>query len=1080
MVQSSNTNLITCPNPRCRGANNPDTQVCTSCKHELGICPSCGRVMSRTIGRCGWCGYRVTEDDTTLSTATQPIPITEAPIIVRFEASRSSVKEIIAEAYHQVALADLDMASATRILEKIRASLLTEPDAFKIWRQLDETIGTTEADALHLSIIALRTWFKEQLFGQQRLRLSKSFEQDQETGWREWLRTYAEGLSRWRLLLCNDLVEALFLFPETFHKPYDFRSATQLILHERWVDVYQFFTFLATHEFLHPYTRARLLVTTGQIYLYYFSPRDRALKFLQEAERLAPGLAIVSAVMGNYFASQNDFARSQIYLERAIQIASEESEAYCFMGDLADKKGNLEETHRWYQEAINNAPGDGLGYLRLIRLYGRPEFFERYKVRIVPLVEQAKAVDETGEYSSYLAIGDAYAATQQYETAHHWYDKAIQLESSRLDGYISKGLAYQTEGENRYDIAYKAYETAIQVAPETYDGYWGMGQLAEKRTQWTEAIEWYMKASQKQPEFYSGFQTRIGEMYWKLGDVDKAEANMLDALAHDHSNDAAVLNLADDYYKNQGKPEESIRLLDKIRELKGDAFESSYQNRLGNVYYYNEDYEKAAQHYLNAIRSNQKIPVYYSNLAFAYIQLEYWVKAHEYLKKAYDLHGDSHEFESDLLELYRVQEQALENSLPTSQDCLKQLDAVIAEIRKDVEQAKNKGHLSDQLVQFEQLRTFVVRYGANALTFTPVDSQIRIYISSDFSSFISDANQTDLSKEFLSLIETMRKRLQEKSGVRVPGLTFTELTEQDDIPSGTYRVEVMDVQIADGSIEKVEGSNPQENLLQNVESILNDNLDRLCGYQETANLLEQCKTDDCAQLEKDPEKLRMLTRRLKTILKEGGSIVDFTSIAKEINLQAIGGSGNRDQILINRPTSNISPGITKLILYVGKIARVNRAELALKMKDLQKGFFEDFGIIIPQVNIVDSLVGFQLQINDEKLPIRLTDREPDQLVSTELFNRADEMLTLEVVEFFLNKLKVNFPALVAVTQHYFSTEELTWQLRQRLSLKSSIKNLPRVLEELLDSLGSISQVENVRPATIVLPSVNPTISGDLA
>jgi len=1075
MSETTATTKTPCPNPRCDRLVLADQKVCAACGHNLEACPKCGKLISKTIGRCGWCGHRLADEqaapampgdaytankEATQPAGTPPSPFAEAQIIVRFEVSRSSVRRIMAEAYGQAALADANMNTATRILEATLGTLLTEPDAFEIWRRLDEAVGSADAKTLRPALITLRAWFREQLLDQQRERLSKSFERDPETGWREWLQTYAEGLARWRHLLCQNLVDAPFLFPEGFHKPYDFKRATQLVMHERWIEAHKFFIFLAEQEELHAHARARLLITAGQIHLYYFSPLDRALTFFQRAEELAPNHSRVLAAMGDYYREQNDFVKARTYLEHAMEVAPNDVEAYLYMGDMAEKQDNLEEARSWYQEAINKAIGDSDGYLSLLLLYGRPEFIEHYEAHIAPLAERATAVDETGEYKTYLYVGDAYAASQRYETAHQWYDKAIELEPDRLGGHISKGFACLGEGESRYDAAQMAFEAAIQVAPESYNGYWGMGQLAERRDQWAEAAEWYAQAMRRQSEFYSSLQSKIGEMHWKLGNLEKAKDMLLDALKHDHTNDARALDLADDYYKTQGKPEEALRLFSQIREIKGDGFEASYQNRVGNVYYYEEEYEKAAQHYLNAIRSDDKEEVYFSNLSDAYQRLERWTDAREYLKKAYDLHGDRQKYESQLARVYIEQAQALEKSLPTSADGLNRLDEAIAGVRADLEQAQGKGLFSDQLARLEQMRAFVMRYGAHALSFDTIDAPIRVRVASDMVRAILNADLTELSKDFLSLIDAMRERLRERCGMRVPGLRFSELVGPG-IPSDSYQIEVMDERIADGRLEAYERLNTHELLLRHIERILSGHLDKLCGPQETAALLEQCSTSDCQQIKDDPHKLNLLTRRLKDILRHGESVAGLAPIAMELNEQATSSSGARDKSRHERPEPELTPDITALTLYLGESSPSppDRAALSQEFRDMQSQLFDELGVIAPQIAIADGQliihIGFQLQINDEQLPVQFGSA-PVQFVIDELRRRADQLLTPDLVEYYLTKLQTDFPALVNVTRHYFSAEELTWQLRRRLIFRSSIKNLPRVLDELISTAGDVS------------------------
>jgi hypothetical protein len=79
-----------------------------------------------------------------------------------------------------------------------------------------------------------------------------------------------------------------------------------------------------------------------------------------------------------------------------------------------------------------------------------------------------------------------------------------------------------------------------------------------------------------------------------------------------------------------------------------------------------------------------------------------------------------------------------------------------------------------------------------------------------------------------------------------------------------------------------------------------------------------------------------------------------------------------------------------------------------------------------------------------------------EFVGAELRRRADQLLTPQTVEYYLTELQAQFPALVSVARHYFSIEELARHLRECLSKRSSIKNLPRILEDFISAEGDSS------------------------
>ena len=832
------TIMIPCPNPRCTGQVPVGDVVCISCYHQLQNCPKCDKLMDKTIGMCAKCGYLLGERQAvpkTVSEAPKPeieetqIATAAPPVIVRFKSERRAITGVMAEAYRQTARAEADMVSAARSLERVRASFLTEKDALEIWKLLDQEIGTADASSLRPNLITLRAWFEQQLFSQQLKRLQGLFKRDAGRGWREWLCTFAEGLSRWRLLLCQKLVDASEPFPEEFYKPHDFKRAIRLIFHQRWTEVYPFFIFIAQQEFLDPLTRARLIITGGQVYLYHFRFLEQALTFFRQAEKLAPNQWFVLAALGSYYQEKNDLNSAQSYFEQTIQAASGQVDGYIGMGELAERQGNLEEARGWYQTAINRASDDSIGYTRLLRLYGRPENIERYDSYIEPLAERAIAVDETGKYAVYLDVGRAYSGSKRFYNAQQWYQKAIELDPSRVNGYTEKGFACLDEGENKYENAREAFQKAIEVAPESYLGYWGLGLLCERQERWAQAVDQYSQAAQRQTEFRSNFLSRIGNIQLKMEQYEQAEVNLFEAFRLEPANDGILIDLAVDYYKNQGKYSEAVRIFEHIRKIKGESYEASYQNRLGNVYFHEGKYEVAAQHYLKAISEDDKAAVYYSNLVKALQELRDWENARELWNRApavvkgekafcrqmslirndeaneqfnrgeygisVGLYEEAITFDAEAAVIYSNLANAWERHKEAG--CVR-IDRAIDAVRKAVQYDPANEEYRRRLRRFEEVSRLTPWFGEKCLDRLPVVTPIALEVAANIIPIVEEKASGGLSPELASLVADMRERILRKYGVRIPGIRVqgnnTVLTD------GTYIIMLMEIPLVSGNI----------------------------------------------------------------------------------------------------------------------------------------------------------------------------------------------------------------------------------------------------------------------------------------
>ena len=70
-------------------------------------------------------------------------------------------------------------------------------------------------------------------------------------------------------------------------------------------------------------------------------------------------------------------------------------------------------------------------------------------------------------------------------------------------------------------------------------------------------------------------------------------------------------------------------------------------------------------------------------------------------------------------------------------------------------------------------------------------------------------------------------------------------------------------------------------------------------------------------------------------------------------------------------------------------------------------------------------------------------------LGTELIPRASELLTREVVEFWLSELKASFPATVSLARRLLGVETVTQRLRETMEERMPIRALPRLLTDFL-------------------------------
>ncbi len=315
-----------------------------------------------------------------------------------------------------------------------------------------------------------------------------------------------------------------------------------------------------------------------------------------------------------------------------------------------------------------------------------------------------------GAYEGYMNLCKIYLVRGDFNYAQEYLNQALQLAkdprmlaNARLDfellAWVSeaknwsngedarntiRGFLDQVEQRNgelqTYDEQRSLVEAAIQELHkirETEDPQEdvvlvslqaGLARLYLENRQWSQALEAYRslaESSMNFPEASLGIENVATAMiaaakeFYKTGqDEDseqllaRAEVLMLEMLNAHPQRDASIHQLADDYYRTFGKTEKAVELFTKIREVKGEENEASYQNRVGNVRYYEGNYQSAEDHYRKAVDADQTQAVYFSNLAGALKYQKRWEESRAYYKKAFEISARQADFNREMALTY--------------------------------------------------------------------------------------------------------------------------------------------------------------------------------------------------------------------------------------------------------------------------------------------------------------------------------------------------------------------------------------------------------------------------------------------
>jgi type III secretory pathway component EscV/Tfp pilus assembly protein PilF len=852
--------------------------------------------------------------------------------------------------------AGLTFDTARGGLDALDAAAARAADPFDLWVAVDDEVGRAETPEERRRLAEFRSHFVEELFAAEAKRTEEAFRRGGEAGWESWTATLAAALAAFRHLFAARWCGHGFPFTESQRESVEgWAEAVRRMHQARWPEAYRRLSALARTESLPALVRARLFVILAQIKMFHLVKLGRAKELLDEAERLAPADARVLSGVGNYRAEKNELGEARSYYERAIAADPALGNGYVGMGETFEKEGRFKEAESWYLKAVSAAPGDSSAYGRLVRLYGQPEFFAARRGELRALVERGAAASPEDHYNLYLSLAAAYEQNQEFDEAQRWFGAAIALDETRPLGHVLAGRCHETA--LRADEARRCYERAIEVAPECHDGYFNLGAFYEQRERWEEALRCYERAPQQGKGLAADMRAKVGEMRWRLGDYAGAEATLKRELGEDNRNETAKYALRlmiTDYYKDRGERGEAVRLNDDLLSILGDSYAADYHNLLGNLHYFYDENDRAAGEYRLAAEADPRNATYQRNLAGAYRGMKDYARAEAHLRKAREIDGDeeAHRRDSALLLNAQGNDRYAQGDYRGAADFYEaatKLDPANEVFHSNLggawEQLSEPGRRQEALGraleayasarrikpggEYERAFERVARkkellplYGEDALDWVNVVTPITVEVAANLIPYTEGATPGTLSDELTGGLASLRARLLEEFGLKIPGVNFKG--NESDLPEGGFVITIKEVplilgntptdrrffpgppgELSDLGVEGEDAADPltgrdgfwigekdwprvegaglglltvMEYTLRQLEAVIRNNLPEFIGHQEVAALAGGESAAALEALRAAPEKLAALVSVCRALAAERAPLKPFAEI----------------------------------------------------------------------------------------------------------------------------------------------------------------------------------------------------------
>ncbi|MBI4546727.1 MAG: protein kinase [Ignavibacteriae bacterium] len=264
-------------------------------------------------------------------------------------------------------------------------------------------------------------------------------------------------------------------------------------------------------------------------YRYHKQDNEHAIELFKKALELDPNYALAYAGLGDAYAQRvqkfgfpdnwNDSALE--VSKKAVSIDLNLAEAYKALGLALGQKGwmhkALEANHRAVELNPNYAPAVGnIGWLNL--WFGDlEEAFVWFKKSMV--------INPAFAYN-YLELGFLYTILDEDTKAELWFKKSFGIQPDFTYAYAGLSLLYLKQG--KYQQALEEAKKILVKEPDDIAGLFPAGDVELFSGNYPQAKSYYEKAIAIDSAglfIFSSMRstTRLGYIYWKLGQQDQAQ-----------------------------------------------------------------------------------------------------------------------------------------------------------------------------------------------------------------------------------------------------------------------------------------------------------------------------------------------------------------------------------------------------------------------------------------------------------------------------------------------------------------------------------------------------------------------------
>jgi tetratricopeptide (TPR) repeat protein len=269
-----------------------------------------------------------------------------------------------------------------------------------------------------------------------------------------------------------------------------------------------------------------LLSSIGLAY-YDMEDFDNSIQWYQRSLAADSNQADVEKAIALCYYEMEEYDDAIVHLEKAVVLDPKNDKLIGMLGNAHHLNRDYATATSYFQKGIDMNPQNHLYYHHLATVYSDQGDYQK------AVFYDKQALDRNSNHIDTLkSIAFSYAKLQNVNQALYYLQKGIE---EKPDAELFRNVASCFVVQKHWDKALEAFQTAAELDPTNYQTFYGIGLVFENKMEYENAIKYYNKSITINSDYGTTYGV-LGFLYFKLGELEKAEDFLKKAVKYENSN----------------------------------------------------------------------------------------------------------------------------------------------------------------------------------------------------------------------------------------------------------------------------------------------------------------------------------------------------------------------------------------------------------------------------------------------------------------------------------------------------------------------------------------------------------------